>query len=386
MSLRDDVETVLRSWDAHETARGNPGIIDYDCHPTDADVQPAPDRLHVLTRLTALYQQARKRDAAPVADRVRADLTYLRALLGERLPIEQYIRDTQGCEPVGWTDLDLERRRTLAIDALATIGITWGPGLDADLRQQEGPLPAEEAGDAIRAAAKALEPAVRELTGSSAPYTLAVESVDVDAYWAYWLDGAGPAARLRLNLRQARFTEVRARQFALHEVLGHALQCASFAHRAATDDVPWVRIMSVHAPYQVLLEGLAQALPLFVTPDDPALVARVRLTQYLQLVNARLHLAINRGTAIEQCVADARALVPHWGDHEIADALADRGADPLLRSYLWAYPAGVDRFATVADTATPDTIRTLMHAAYRDPLTPTELSRYAPTACPIGRA
>jgi hypothetical protein len=380
LSLRDDVETVLRSWDAHETARGNPGIIDYDCHPTDTEIQPAPDRLHVLTRLTALYQQAREQGAAAVADRVRADITYLRALLGERLPIEQYIRDTQGCEPVDWTDLDLEQRRTLAVDALAAIGITWGPDLDADLRQQEGPLPAEEAGDAIRAAAKTLEPAVRDLTGSSAPYTLAVESVDVDAYWAYWLDGAGPAARLRLNLRQARFTEVRARQFALHEVLGHALQCASFAHRAATDDVPWVRIMSVHAPYQVLLEGLAQALPLFVTPDDPALVARVRLTQYLQLVNARLHLAINRGTAIEQCAADVRNLVPHWGDDEIADALADRGADPLLRSYLWAYPAGVDWFATVADTATPDTIRALMHAAYRDPLTPTDLARYAPTA------
>ena len=73
----------------------------------------------------------------------------------------------------------------------------------------------------------------------------------------------------------ARFSALRARQFALHEVPGHGLQYARLAARCAQESVPWVRLLSVFAPHQVLFEGLAQALPLLVTPDDPALTARV---------------------------------------------------------------------------------------------------------------
>ncbi|MBN1174297.1 MAG: hypothetical protein JXA67_19155 [Micromonosporaceae bacterium] len=369
MNPRDEVETVLRAWDAHETSRGGNPIIDYDCHPTDETVTAAPDRLWVLTRLTELHQRAKETGQHQVVERVRSDIAYLRAILGERPPLNQYIRDTQGCEPIGWNDEQLAYRRALAITALDGIGAIWGPDLEDQLKAIEGPLAVEDAGDAIQQAAKELEPRVRQLTGSTSPYTLTAETADVDAYWAYWLDGTGPNARLRLNLRQARFTQARARQFALHEVLGHALQCASYAHRAATEDVPWVRLMSVHAPYQVLLEGLAQALPLFVTPDEPILVARVRLAHYAQLVNARIHLAINNGVPVEQIAADVRTLVPHWADDDIADAMADRGTNPLLRSYLWSYPAGIDWFVDLADSADSETISTLMTAAYRDPLT-----------------
>lgn len=373
-TLRDQAETVLRAWNAHETARGNPGIIDYDCHPTAEPVPAAPDRLWVLTQLTDLYQQATDENNSAVATRLRADLAYLRAVLGEHPPLDQYILDTQGCLATGWTDDDLDRSRQRAQDSLTQLGITWGPNLDTDLRQLEGPLTPAETPEAITAAAKELEPAVRALTGTQAPYDLTVETTDLDAYWAFWLDGTGPNARLRLNLRHARYTQVRARQFALHEVLGHALQCASYAHHATTRDVPWIRIMSVHTPYQVLLEGLAQALPLFATPDDPALTARVRLAHYTQLVSARAHLAINAGTPAQDCAATLRPLAPWWTDNDLADDLADRGANPLLRSYLWSYPAGIDWFTNLADTATQTTISAVLQAAYQNPLTPTELA------------
>ena len=81
---------------------------------------------------------------------------------------------------------------------------------------------------------------------------------------------------------------------------------AGIAARCATEDVPWVRLSSVHGPQQVLLEGLAQAMPLFVAPDDGALIARVRIDHYTQLVRAELHLAINAGTPVEECVRHAR--------------------------------------------------------------------------------
>jgi hypothetical protein len=120
-----------------------------------------------------------------------------------------------------------------------------------------------------------------------------------------------------------------------------------------------------------------------VAPDDEALVARVSLAHYLQLVLSELHLAVNSGAGIEQCVLHARARVPFWSEEDIADALTDRGVDPLLRTYLWSYPAGLDWFVALADAGCPVTSEVL-HAAYRDPLTPDDLAAIWPEGPPVG--
>ncbi len=132
------------------------------------------------------------------------------------------------------------------------------------------------------------------------------------------------------------------------------------------------------------MEGLAQALPLFTTPDDEPLTARIRLDHYLQLVRAELHRAINTGVSVADCVAHARDRVPFWKDTTIADALTDRGADPLLRSYLWSYPAGIDWFVTLADTTNPETVGTVLRTAYERPLTPADLTQLWPSGPCIG--
>ncbi|MGB3441055.1 MAG: hypothetical protein WBA97_20080 [Actinophytocola sp.] len=318
-----------------------------------------------------------------LAARLDADLAYLTAMLGERPELNDYVKATQGCDARGWDSDYVSERGDIARDRLERLGVGWSKDTDNDLRQLERPLTPEDAADAIRLAAVELEPLVRKVTNTSAPYHLKVEIADVDAYWAYWLDGAGSEVRLRLNLRNAKFTEVRARQFALHEVLGHGLQSASLAARCQEEDVPWVRLLSVHAPYQVMLEGLAQAMPLFVVPEDAALEARVRLDHYVQLVRSELHLAINNGATVRDCVEHAHARVPYWNDEEIGNELSDRGADPLLRSYLWSYPAGIDWFVALAE-ADSTAIRKVLHAAYREPLTPAGLTGLWPAGPAIG--
>jgi hypothetical protein len=229
-----------------------------------------------------------------------------------------------------------------------------------------------------------MEGAVRAKVASDAPFDLEIEHVDLDVYWAYWLDGSGSQVRMRINAKRANFTLVQALQFALHEVLGHGLQCASFSQQCAAKDVPWVRLTSVHAQQQVLLEGLAQALPLFVATDDQRLIARVRLAHYLELVRSELHVAVNSGTSIPEGRAIALDRVPFWPDHAVADLLSDRGANPLLRSYLWAYPAGIDWFVCLADQADEDTSNAVLRAAYRDPLTPSELTQLWPSGPVFG--
>ncbi|MFC8530097.1 hypothetical protein [Nocardia sp. NPDC057227] len=299
------------------------------------------------------------------------------------MPLDRYVRATQGCPARGWDADYISGRGRVAREWLDSVGIAWGPETMAELAAAEGVLEPVDVQDAIRAAVAEYEPAVRDATASEAPYRLTIETVDVDAYWAYWLDGAGDRVRLRLNSRNAQYTAVRARQFALHEVLGHGLQSASIAARCAEEEVPWVRLLSVHGPQQVLLEGWAQAMPLFIAPDDRQLGTRVRLDHYTQLVRAELHLSLEHGTPIEDCADLARRRVPWWTDRYIADALADRGADPQLRSYLWAYAAGIDWFVHLAEAPAP-TVDSLLRAAYRAPLTPAELQELWPEGPSIG--
>ncbi|GAA4718829.1 hypothetical protein [Phytohabitans rumicis] len=383
MRLRDEVEATLRSWDAYERERGTTPIIDYDCHPAADPAEPAASRLHVLTTLQRLYHARGDQADDPIGPRLRADIAYLRALLGERVPLAEYIGQTQGCGSAGWPQEYVARREADARASVERLGVAWGADTLDHLAEREGRLAPDEAPDAIRRAAVELEPIVRKMVDTDAPFNLSIEAANIDAYWAYWLDGSGTNARLRLNLRHAQFTQVQARVFALHEVLGHALKGASYAERCTAEDVPWVRVLSVHAPQQVLLEGLAQALPLFVIPDDEQVVARIRLAHFTQLVRAELHLAVNLGATIEDCADLARSRVPFWSNEDIADTLTDRSVSPQLRSYLWSYPAGIDWFVSLAEEGGPST-NEVLRAAYRKPLTPSDLAALWPSGPTIG--
>jgi len=384
MRLRDDIERTLRAWDAHETARKAAPVIDFDCAPTPGTVTAAPSRLDVYSTLTELSARAEDEGDQVCAEQLRAHLAYLGAVLGERPPLDDYLTATQGCPAAGWPDEYVTAVGERARAALADIGIPWNATTDSQLREAEGPIDAADAPEMIQAAASEAEPAVRALAETDAPYTLEITTADVDAYWSYWLDGTGQNVRLRFNLRNATFTKARIRQFALHEILGHALQSASYTATASRVDVPWPRLLSVHVPYQMLLEGIAQAMPLFVAPDDTPVTVRVRLDHYLQLVRAELHRAVNAGSSVAECAQHARARVPFWTESAIADILTDRGSDPQLRSYLWAYPAGIDWFVNLADTADIATVGKVFRAVYAQPLTPHQLTQLWPAGPRIG--
>ncbi|WP_020578918.1 hypothetical protein [Actinopolymorpha alba] len=383
MELRDEIEAVIRAWHLYEVRRGSTAVVDFDCYPSAEVPEPASSRLEVYREFLALRDRAAAAGATRLVARVNADIAYLRALLGERPPLADYVRATQGCSATGWADTYITACGDTARAALADIGIGWGPHTDKELREVEGPIAVEDAPDAIREAVTEHETAVRRVTGTDASFQLTIESTNIDSYWSYWLDGAGDRVRLRLNLQQATFTKVAARQFALHEVLGHGLQGASWHARCTFEDVPWVRLMSVHANQQVLLEGLAQAMPLFVTPDDQLLTTRVRLDHYTQLVRGELHLAWNSGATIDECAQQARERVPYWTDAQVSDFLTDRSVNPQLRTYLWAYPAGFDWFANLA-VADHDTIQTVLRASYSEPLSPDDLANFWPSGPAIG--
>lgn len=381
--LRDEIEDVLRGWHVYEAARPSPiQVIDFDCL-SSAEGSPIKieSRLHAYQLLLDLREPASSHPF--LLQRLDADLAYLAALMGQVFPLDEYLVRTQGCGTAGWPAPYVEERGEVARTFLAELGIPWDKKTTARMEELEGPLEVGQAADAIRSAADKLEPAVRAAVDTDVRFPLVVENADVDEYWSYWLDGDRDQVRLRLNMNKAKFTRTQARQMAMHEVLGHALQFTSIAHASESADVPWVRVFSVHAPTQVLFEGIAQALPLLVTPDDTGVVARVRLVHYLQLVRAELHLAINAGASISDCIRHAQARVPFWQDGTVVELLVDRSNNALLRSYLWAYPAGCDWFINLIDSDRELALE-LARSAYRAPFTPRELSAAWPEGPPIG--
>lgn len=384
MQLRDRVERLLAAWNAYEISINAPAIIDYDCRPNRDDVRSINGRVDVYRQFESLRAEAESLGAKELVQSIDCHCAYIESLLGERPTLADYVVRTQGCEVTGWSDEYIHWRGEQARECLEELGIKWGLETGKDLRKSEQTLESEQVSDALRVAAKVFEPAVRSSTGTAAPYNLKIETTDVDAYWGYWLDGAGQDARLRLNLRNTNFTDVQARQFAFHEILGHALQSASYSARCESEDVPWVRILSVHANHQVVLEGLAQAFPLFCTPDDQQLIARVRLDHYLELVHAQLHLAVNNNQTVADCIELAKSFVPFWTEEQIGRRLADRSNDILLRSYHWAYPAGVDWFVRLAESQNAETISAVLGASYRDPLTPRQLQSMWPAGPRVG--
>ena len=243
--LRDELEAILRGWNAYEVARGATPVIDFDLRPDLTEAVPVESRLEAYHRCLDVQRRATDPAASHIHDRAEADATYLAALLGARIPLADYLRRTQGCVATGWPPDYIASRRAQLQKALDGLGIGWGPKSMHELYQC--PISAEEAAAEISNAAEEFEPVVRAATGATASYALILETAEVDAYWHYWLDGSGSDIRLRLNTRRARFTRSRCRQTALHEVLAHGLQSASIAEHSLTHDVPWVRLISVHA-------------------------------------------------------------------------------------------------------------------------------------------
>ncbi len=383
MHLRDAVEEAVRRWDSLERSRGEAPVIDFDCAPPPGKLRPFDNRFAALDQLTLLRTEADAQHQPALTTHLDAHIAYLGALIGQQLPLDEYVLLTQGCAPRGWTRDYVEQRAGLAQDALRSLDISWDQDTWSNLRSVSEQLPADGLGTVISDYAGKYESVIRRLVKSDANFTLTVEDVEVDAYWSYWLDGAGHDARLRINKKNATFSRVDAYRFALHEVLGHALQYSSLTAQAETNTVEWPRILAVHCPHQVLFEGLAQVLPWIASPDDEIVVARTRIDHFMNLVRGQIHISINSGATPADCRDLVHCQVPWWTDEEITRELNDRSRNPQLRSYLWSYPAGIDWFIRLVE-AGGATLAEVLREAYRRPLTPSELHELWPTGPVIG--
>lgn len=366
--LDDRLCRLLVGWDALEQRNGAKGIIDFNV----AGIVEADRFEHRVDVLEAIVELRRSCDPGSfVGQRLTAHETYLRALMGQQFSFDAYVAATQAVLPATLPDRQLRAARTVAETQLAELGVNPNGSIDDQLSALDPPLPFDTVEQTFRSMLDEHRHSLEDVIGQPVPFELTIEDVEVDEYWSYWVDGAGTEFRLRLNRKRGSFTRVECLQFTFHELLAHCGQMKAWATHIAAGNLPrYFGLTTVHAPEQVMLEGLAQTLPLLIPNEamtDPVLAVRLALMRHRLMIDNNLHCMINTGATVERCASYHE----HWSlgsstRRAITD-LAARGAGPLYRSYLYAYPAGCELFWSAHERLRPEQQAELVRACYRGP-------------------
>jgi hypothetical protein len=375
--LTDDLDTALTSllmgWHRLERGLKDQDIIDFNLIGRHSKTT-FKSRLQVLDEIKRLRPLVHD-DKSPAAKRLSAHETYLRALMGEKTSFPDYILNTQGIPVRVFSNTYLAKRRGGLERMLAELNISFDDKTPDAFRQKEKSVPISRSPNEFSSMLTTHRKYVEAITSTKFAFDIKMEFVSLDKYWTYWVDGVTNKFRLRFNRHKIKhpFTRSQVTQYVYHELLAHCGQMSGWRSQIKAGKLAkYFGLTTVHSPEQFLLEGVAQTLPLFIKnadTEDPFLRARVYLSHYRSLVNNNVHIMINDGRSIEECVAYVARHIPYEADADIAPGLASRANNILFRSYQFVYPSSFDFFVDCAERLPDHAARQLISTTYRWPCT-----------------
>jgi hypothetical protein len=375
---------VLTGWDALERRLKGPAIIDFNL-PGFSD--PAANdryanRLEVLKDLVRLQKDPEVRANPPVARKLRAQEAFLRNVMGEHWDFHEYVEATQGFTPRQFTEQELDAQWKDTERALAAVGVAADADLIKNLAAVDGKIAEDSIGGFYQEIAARNAAVLTPVIGAIPPFSFKVEFDDVDAYWSNWVDGQKTDYRLRFNRHNVKeHFNGKSTLLAFHEISSHLVQAALLNRRIAEGQAPLcLGLTTVHDSDQFQSEGLAQSLTYFLdTPDsqNPFMIARRELTLYRDMVHNNLHIMINTGSRIGECVDYGVEHMPFESQANIAHSLASKANNPQFRNYEHVYGASAVFFKKMAERATPAQKEIILNRVYNEWLSPAELATFA---------
>ncbi len=122
MAGTDAIMKAYRGWDALEKPRGI-DIIDFDLVPP-VEAESFRSREEVLDRLRSLHDDIRPTNSQEkfIKAKLNASTYYLRALMGEDIPYEEYVENITGIRPQLISEEEVQEQRALMDGLLRDVG------------------------------------------------------------------------------------------------------------------------------------------------------------------------------------------------------------------------------------------------------------------------
>ena len=379
------IVAVYRGWHSFERVHEGPQIIDFDL--TDMNnADSFESREEVLAALTNLAEQLdiSTHEGEFLRAKLKGSIAYLRALLGQPIPFDEYIKETLGIYIIPFSDRELLDARNRVEELLSEYGVQLASEYKEDF---ETKLTISDPEQIKRGITDHQEFWLAQLRDYGVPtpnrFLFKVEFVKVDAYWSNWISGSvAEGITLRINIHPRKKYEIgRPLMLCLHEICGHALQMTLWKDLIAQGVMnPACGLTTVHTPEALVCEGLGQTVADFL--DDEADFPREfwlsrRLQYYTLMVLHNAHLMIYESAPIEDILQYARTRLPFTPSAVIEAEIRDRTTDPLYRTYQLTYAAGERMISALARDLTSKQKRLLLSHLYSIPMTPQQLTQLA---------
>jgi hypothetical protein len=314
-------------------------------------------------------------DEPLIAKKLDGHLAVLEALLGQVSALEPHLQRTQAIDLRRISSSSIEKLRHRAEVAAETCGVSLNHLAIADNPFDE-PMVTDRAEIQTQFAQRfeVFRAQIEQLIGRPLEFEIEISFVDIDQYWRFWVDGVGTRFRLRFNRFKDGFTPSQIDQFVLHELVAHCGQATGWRHQIASGTLnPIHGLTAIHTWEQSHLEGLAQAIPLFLHDNiSDELRARVLKDALRQALLNNAYIAAEDGQSPEAVFAACHEVLPIKKPLRFFKSLGDQKRHAQLRSYMFAYPDGVlaliDRLDN--DTSEPNEF---LKRSFERPFLPSEL-------------
>jgi len=368
------VIALLWAWHRFEKRNGGPSVIDFALTPPKGRVN-VHSRLDVLRQIEGILSESSDQ---LTRERLAAHATFLRVLMGQQYNFADYLSLTQGLPVHEFSQDYLDMCQSRLKDALSLLTVAWDRDIKKALMKRDRLIPKHLLVRYFRKRLVASVPVLSEYLGIRLHCPVTFKFVEVDEYWGYWVDGNWRRFRMRFNHVGSGLGESECEQFLHHELLAHCCQLSSWREAITNNSLRVIcGTTTVHTPEQFIFEGLAQTMPLFLetSQEGSVLSARIFLSHFTSLVLNNVHVKINSGCTLEDCITYVRKWLPTMSDGTIVSECMSRTLNSLFRSYQYVYGYSFDYFFRLSLVLTRAEQMNLLKKVFTEYLTYADINK-----------
>ena len=380
----DSIMQAYRGWDAFEKGNGI-DIIDFDLVPP-IEPQRFETRREVLEALLSLRDNIEPNNPQEefIKAKLNASTYFLRALMGENIPYEEYVENITGVKPELIPEDEIQKQKTVMEDLMRDAGYGQGREPFQDFISRIKVTKAEAETEAKKCEETLIPVALKSLALNDVEFPHEIRFVEERDYWMGWTSTTPEGLLLlRYNFDPIHNWVQGDMEFmTLHEVGGHFVQAGLLRKRIADGEVnPVIGITTVQEPHTFVGEGTADALSYFLPEVNEklstlGLLAREQRATRDYLQN-NAHIWINQGRNPEELVEYIMSNHPFSNEERIRVNLDNWSKNPSRRAYQYVYGASLYWHRQLKDKLSVEKGKEYLRHAMSGYETPKQIMRFA---------